>query len=114
LIARNAAFFGVPDLAIVEGKAPEALEGLPAPDAVFIGGGIMRPGLQEACWHALKPGGRIVANAVTMEGEVAVARLHRTFGGTLTRIAVSHAEPVGKLHGWRPQMQVTQFAEVKS
>ncbi|MCK6453427.1 MAG: precorrin-6y C5,15-methyltransferase (decarboxylating) subunit CbiE [Alphaproteobacteria bacterium] len=112
-IARNAAFFGVPDLKIVEGRAPDALDGLPAPDAVFIGGGIVRPGLHEACWHALRPGGRLVANVVTVEGEVAVARLHATFGGTLTRIAVSRADPVGELKGWRPFMPVTQFAAVK-
>jgi len=112
-IARNAEFFGVPDLKIVEGRAPDALDGLPAPDAVFVGGGIIRPGLHEACWHALKPGGRFVANVVTVDGEAAVAQLHRTFGGTLTRISVSRAEPIGTLQGWRPLMPVTQFAAMK-
>ena len=114
LIAENAATLGAPRLQVVEGRAPEALEGLEAPDAVFIGGGATAPGLFEACWSALRPGGRLVANVVTLEGEAALGRWRQEVGGALTRIAVSRAEPVGEFLGWRPLMPVTQFAAVKS
>lgn len=112
VILRNAADLGVPMLRLVEGAAPAALEGLPAPDTIFIGGGI-GGGVAERCWAALKPGGRLVANVVTVEGEAVLARLQRDWGGSLTRIAVSRAEKVGGLLGWRPLMMVTQYATVK-
>ena len=113
LIARNAADLGVPLLNVVGGTAPAALAGLQAPDAVFIGGGITADGLAEACWQALPPGGRLVANVVTVEGEAALAELRRRFGGELTRIAVSRAEPLGPHQGWRPLLPVTQLAVTK-
>ncbi len=109
LIAENAAALGTPRLTIVDGTAPEALKGLDRPDAVFIGGGLGTPGLFDHCWDALPPGGRLVANVVTLEGEAELLRLRAEHGGTLTRIAVSRAEGVGTLHGWRPLMPVTQW-----
>lgn len=112
-ILRNAAHLGVPTLRLVEGAAPAALDGLPAPDTIFIGGGIGGEGVADRCWNALKPGGRLVANVVTVEGETVLARLQRDWGGGLTRIAISRAEKVGGLLGWRPMMPVTQFATVK-
>ena len=113
LIADNAAALGTPQLEIVAGEAPDALAGLAVPDAVFIGGGAATAGIFEACWSALAPGGRLVANAVTLEGEGALARWQGEVGGTLTRLAVVRAEPVGEFLGWRPLMPVTQFATVK-
>jgi precorrin-6Y C5,15-methyltransferase (decarboxylating) len=113
LIERNAAFLGVPRLRVIQGAAPSALADLPAPDAVFVGGGIGEAGLAEHCRERLKPGGRLVANVVTVEGEAVLARLHSQFGGNLTRIAVSRAEQVGTLLGWRPLMPVTQWAARK-
>ncbi len=110
LIADNAAALGAPRLQIVEGGAPDALDGLEAPDAVFIGGGLTTDGLFERCWEALGPGGRLVANVVTLEGETQLLALHGHHGGSLTRIAISRAEPVGPYHGWRPLMPVTQWA----
>jgi precorrin-6B C5,15-methyltransferase / cobalt-precorrin-6B C5,C15-methyltransferase len=109
LIQRNAAALGVPGLTIVAGEAPAVLKDLPAPDAVFIGGGLTVDGLAEACLAALKPRGRLVANAVTVEGEARLLALHGKHGGQLTRIAVSRAEPVGPFQGWRPLMPVTQW-----
>lgn len=114
MIAENAAALGVPEIEIVAGRAPEALAGLPAPDAVFIGGGLSGTGLIERCWQALSPGGRIVANAVTLDGEATLIRWRSELGGSLTRIAVSRAEPVGAHLGWRPLMPVTQWAAVKA
>ena len=112
-ITGNAARLGVPGLRVVTGAAPAALGGLPAPDAVFVGGGLTAPGLLEACWSALRPGGRLVANTVTLESEALLARWHATHGGELTRVAVSHAVPVGGFTGWRAAMPVTQWAVTK-
>ncbi|MDH3472712.1 MAG: precorrin-6y C5,15-methyltransferase (decarboxylating) subunit CbiE [Rhodospirillales bacterium] len=113
LIAANAAALGTPKLKVVAGEAPAALEGLDPPDAVFIGGGLSGAGLFEACWKALKPGGRLVANAVTLEGEQALVQWRLETGGELARIAVSRAEPVGPYTGWRPLMPVTQLQVTK-
>ncbi|WP_433218537.1 precorrin-6y C5,15-methyltransferase (decarboxylating) subunit CbiE [Dactylosporangium sp. CS-047395] len=108
-IGRNARTFGVPGLEIVVGAAPEALADRPAPDAVFIGGGLTAPGVFDACWAALRPGGRLVANAVTIESERLVAELQSRHGGELTRIAVNRAAPVGGFLAWRPMLPVTQW-----
>ncbi|MGW7022417.1 precorrin-6y C5,15-methyltransferase (decarboxylating) subunit CbiE [Streptomyces decoyicus] len=112
-IGRNAASLGVPALRIVHGPAPAALEGLPTPDAVFIGGGLTAPGLLAACWEALPAGGRIVANTVTLESEALLADHYRQYGGELVRLAVAHAVPVGGFTGWRQAMPVTQWSAVK-
>jgi precorrin-6Y C5,15-methyltransferase (decarboxylating) len=112
-IVDNASTLGTPEIEIVAGEAPQALAGLESPDAIFIGGGITTPGLVERCWAALPSGGRLVANVVTVEGESCVARHRGELGGSLTRIAISRAEPVGSLLGWRPLMPVTQWAAVK-
>jgi precorrin-6B C5,15-methyltransferase / cobalt-precorrin-6B C5,C15-methyltransferase len=109
-IAANASALGVPALRIVAGAAPEVLLGLPTPDAVFVGGGVSDPAIVETCHRALRPGGRLVANAVTVETEAALADWHARLGGTLTRIMVQRAEPVGRFSGWRPAMPVTQWA----
>lgn len=110
LIAGNAAALGVPGLQIVAGRAPEALAGLPAPDAVFVGGGVSVPGVLEACIAALAPGGRLVADAVTLESEGVLAGWHARLGGALTRIAIQRAAPVGSFTGWRPALPVTQWS----
>jgi precorrin-6Y C5,15-methyltransferase (decarboxylating) len=108
-IARNAAAFGVPDLQVVEGAAPAALNGLPAPDAVFIGGGISEPGVIDAATRALRPGGCLVINAVTLESEALLLARHAALGGELIRIALSRAAPLGGKTGWRPALPVTQW-----
>ncbi|MFD5135715.1 precorrin-6y C5,15-methyltransferase (decarboxylating) subunit CbiE [Streptomyces sp. NPDC058378] len=113
-IARNADRLGVPGLRVVTGRAPDALAGLPVPDAVFIGGGLTAPGLLDACWDALPPGGRLVANTVTMESEALLAEWYRRFGGDLVRLAVAHAVPVGGFTGWRQAMPVTQWSVQKT
>lgn len=109
-IHRNAEALGVPALRVVEGEAPAALHDLPAPDAVFIGGGATAPGLIDRCWSALRPGGRLVANAVTVETEALLAHWHARLGGDLVRLAVQRAAPVGGFTGWRPAMPVTVWA----
>ncbi|MEM1360479.1 MAG: precorrin-6y C5,15-methyltransferase (decarboxylating) subunit CbiE [Pseudomonadota bacterium] len=112
MAAANALSLGVPKLELVEGNAPEALEGLPLPDAIFIGGGVT-PRVFEAAWEALSPHGRLVANAVTLESDAVLNAMHRQFGGSLTRISISRAKPVGPYHGWHSLMPVTQLSFIK-
>jgi precorrin-6B C5,15-methyltransferase / cobalt-precorrin-6B C5,C15-methyltransferase len=112
-IRRNAAAFGVPGLEVVEGAAPEALQSLAAPDAVFIGGGASTPGVLDAAIAALRTAGRLVVNAVTLETEAELGARQAALGGTLTRIAISRAEAIGGKTGWRPAMPVTQWVWVK-
>ena len=112
-ISSNAAACGVPGLRLVEGTAPVALSGLPAPDAIFIGGGGSEPGVMDAAMEALKPGGRLVANAVTLEMEAVLLSLHARLGGSLMRLSVARASPVGGMTGWRPAMPVTHWVWTK-
>ena len=113
MAVRNATTLGAPSLRLVGGQAPDALNGLPQPDAIFIGGGLTTPELFERCWSALRPDGRMVANAVTLESEAKLFALQAKHGGELTRIAVSHAEAIGPYRGWRPSMPVTQWSVVR-
>jgi precorrin-6B C5,15-methyltransferase / cobalt-precorrin-6B C5,C15-methyltransferase len=113
IIARNAASLGVPGLRIVNGSAPEALGGLPPADAIFVGGGVGDKALLPALWASLRPGGRLVANVVSAEGEAALLGCHANHGGALTRIAVSRAEPRAGHHVWRPFAPITQLAVAK-
>ena len=113
MIAANAKNLGVPDLKIVEGEAPDALKGLIQPDAIFVGGGITGEGVFDACWAALKPGGHLVANVVTLEGEAKLIGLRASYGGDMTRISVSHASPVGRYCGWKSLMPVTIWSVAK-
>jgi precorrin-6Y C5,15-methyltransferase (decarboxylating) len=108
-IARNALNLGAPDLAIVTGEAPDALDDLPKPDAVFIGGGSSAPGLVERALAALGVGGRLVVNAVTLETQAACVSWRDRWGGELVQIAVAHAKPVGRFSGWRAAMPLVQW-----
>ncbi len=108
-IKSNAQTMGVPDLQIVTGAAPEALDDLPTPDAVFVGGGGSNPALMDTIISRLPANGRLVANAVTLEMESTLLQLRSRLGGDLVRLAVSRAAPVGTMHGWRPAMPVTQW-----
>jgi precorrin-6Y C5,15-methyltransferase (decarboxylating) len=109
-ITTNAATLGVPGLRVVHGRAPDALDGLPRPDTIFIGGGLTRDGVLDHCLTALRPGGRLVANAVTVESEAVVAAAYAKLGGELTRITVQRGSPVGGFTGWRSSMPVTIWA----
>nr|WP_237703004.1 precorrin-6y C5,15-methyltransferase (decarboxylating) subunit CbiE [Candidatus Protofrankia datiscae] len=113
-ILRNADALGAPGLRVVGSPAPAALAGLPTPDAVFVGGGLTTAGVLERCWAALPPGGRLVANAVTVESEAVLAGWHASHGGDLVRLAVARAAPVGGFTGWRPMLPVTQWSVTKT
>ena len=109
----NAVALGVPGLVVVEGRAPEALAGLEAPDAVFLGGGAQGAGVIEAAWAALRPGGRLVANAVVVETEVALVGAQGRYGGALLWVGLERLDRVGGMAAYRPAMTVTQWAVTK-
>jgi precorrin-6B C5,15-methyltransferase / cobalt-precorrin-6B C5,C15-methyltransferase len=112
-ISRNAAALGVPGLRVAEGLAPGVLLSLPSPDAVFVGGGAGNAGVLDGVVNALRPGGRLVVNAVTLETESLLIERHASMGGDLTRIAVSRARPIGNRIAWRPAVPVTQWVWTK-
>ncbi|MDZ7823394.1 MAG: precorrin-6y C5,15-methyltransferase (decarboxylating) subunit CbiE [Ahrensia sp.] len=109
MAAQNAAQLGVPKLQLVDIEAPHGLSQLPSPDAVFIGGGLSLETIAIAV-EALKPHGRLVAHAVTLESEAILLEAFAKYGGELQRISVETAEPVGPFHGWKPSMPVTQWS----
>jgi precorrin-6Y C5,15-methyltransferase (decarboxylating) len=112
-IAANADALGVPGVRVVEGRAPDALDGLPTPAAIFIGGGVTADDVLPRCWEALPAGGRLVANAVTVESEGVLGAARARLGGELTRLSVARAAPVGGFTGWRPAMPVTIWSVAK-
>lgn len=109
-VARNARTLGVPALRVVTGRAPEALAGLPTPDAIFVGGGASADGVLPACLAAVASGGRLVVHGVTVETETLLATCYRDHGGELTRIHIEIAAPIGSFTGWTPARAVTQWA----
>jgi precorrin-6Y C5,15-methyltransferase (decarboxylating) len=113
MIAVNAANLGVPHLRIENGDAPDSLIGMPTPDAVFLGGGISNETLFHSCWTALRTGGRLVANAVTLDGEQALLERQSRLGGELVRIDVATLDTIGGHRALRPRMPVTQWAVTK-
>lgn len=113
-ILRNRARFGVPSLILVPGTAPQALAGLPRPDAIFIGGGVTVPGVLDACWEALPVGGRLVANAVTLQSEMRLIDWRAQHGGTLSRFSVAHAAPLARFDAWRQALPVMLLEARKS
>jgi precorrin-6Y C5,15-methyltransferase (decarboxylating) len=112
-IARNAERLGTPELTTLHGRAPECLADLPPPDAVFIGGGIGEAGVIETCWQALRRGGRLVANVVTVEGGQRLLDWQARHGGELCRIDVARLDTLGRYHVWRSAIAVTQLAACK-
>ena len=107
LIERNRDALGVPGLQLIRGKAPQALAGLERPDAIFIGGGVTREGVLDTCWQQLKPGGRLVANAVTLQSEMLLMSWRERHGGELTRVHIAQAQPLGEFDTWRQALPIT-------
>jgi precorrin-6Y C5,15-methyltransferase (decarboxylating) len=107
LIEHNRDALGVPGLQLIRGSAPLALAGLERPDAIFIGGGVTREGVLDTCWAQLKPGGRLIANAVTLQSEVTLMAWRERHGGELTRIHVAQAQPLGDFDTWRQALPIT-------
>ncbi|SBS70172.1 Precorrin-6Y C(5,15)-methyltransferase (decarboxylating) [uncultured Mycobacterium sp.] len=97
----------------VRGEAPQTFDQAQEPSAVFIGGGLTHPGLLEACWEHLPVGGRLVANAVTVESEVILAQWFSKMGGELRKFQHYQAEPLGDFTTWRPALPITQWLVTK-
>ena len=114
VIAHNAQALGVPGLTLVAGHAPTALTGLPRPDAIFIGGGLTGIDVPQTCWEALAVGGKLVANGVTLESVAVLVQLQAKWGGELTEIQVSHADPLGRFHVMRAALPVTLWSVIKN
>jgi len=112
-IRENAARLGVPTLKVIQGTAPATFVNLRSPDAIFIGGGVSNENLFDACWAELSPGGRLVANAVTLQSEARLVARHALYGGDLMRMTVSRADLIGGSYGWRPMMPITQWTVTK-
>ncbi|MEM8853537.1 MAG: precorrin-6y C5,15-methyltransferase (decarboxylating) subunit CbiE [Pseudomonadota bacterium] len=98
---------------IVVGSAIDHLDDALPPGAIFLGGGVGDEALFQALWERLPAGGTFVSNAVTLSGEEASMARFGRLGGTLTRIQLSHAAPVGRLMAMRPAMSVLQWRVVK-
>jgi precorrin-6Y C5,15-methyltransferase (decarboxylating) len=113
LIEHNRDALGVPGLQLVRGTAPAALGGLETPDAIFIGGGVTRDGVLDTCWQHLRPGGRLVANAVTLQSEMTLMAWRAQHGGELTRIHVAQAQPLGEFDTWRQALPITLLDVIK-
>jgi precorrin-6Y C5,15-methyltransferase (decarboxylating) len=113
LIEFNRDALGVPGLQLVRGSAPQALAGLERPDAIFIGGGVTRPGVLDACWQQLRAGGRLIANAVTLQSEATLMAWRDLHGGELTRVHIAHAKPLGEFDTWRQALPITLLEVVK-
>jgi precorrin-6B C5,15-methyltransferase / cobalt-precorrin-6B C5,C15-methyltransferase len=111
-IRGNAEALGVPSLDVLHAEVPRALASLPQPDAIFVGGGATRETLEQS-WSALRPGGRLVVHAVTLETEMIMIECWKRHGGELSRLSVEHLEPIGRYHGWRPARAVVQWSAVK-
>ena len=110
-IADNAVAFGA--RVEVHSDAPAAFELVSPPSAIFVGGGLTQPGLLDVCHERLVAGGRLVANAVTVESEAVLAQWYSRFGGELQRYQHYRGESLGGFTGWRPAMPVTQWSVTK-
>jgi precorrin-6Y C5,15-methyltransferase (decarboxylating) len=92
LILANAQALGVRNLQAIHGTAPAVFAGLPAPDAVFVGGtGKEVSRLLEAAWNALRPGGQLVVNLATLESLGTAHGVLRRAAGTVQVLLVNIA-----------------------
>ena len=112
-LKKNAIELGVPNLEIIQGRAPDIIAGIKKPNAIFIGGGLSVDNgiaIIEKSINSLLHNGRLVINAVTIETEILLINNYRKYGGDLTRIAVSKIKKVGSSNAWDDYMPVVQWA----
>ena len=114
----NADRLGVDRLVLVTGRAPEVLAELAElaelalPDAVFIGGGLS-DALLTQLWRTLPIGCRVVAHAVTLESEALLGDWHARVGGSLLRIELAEAAPLGTRRAWRSAYPIVQWSATR-
>lgn len=104
----NAERLGADRLMLVEGRAPEALDGLPQAQAIFVGGGLSEALLADLTARAAA-GTRLVAHAVTLESEALLTAWAARAGGTLMKVALAEAAPLGSKRGWKAAYPVVQW-----
>ena len=107
--AHNAMTLGVERLDVITAKSIDVLDDLPAPDVVFVGGGLTQE-LLDALWNIMPVGCRFVTNAVTLESEVIVAQAHAAKGGELMRIEIANSKPLGTKRGWSSVYPIVQWS----
>lgn len=107
LIEHNRDALGVPALQLIRGEAPQALHGLETPDVIFIGGGVTVEGVLDICWQQLRSGGRLIANAVTLQSDMVLQNFRAQHGGELTRIHIAQAQVLGEFDTWRAALPIT-------
>jgi precorrin-6Y C5,15-methyltransferase (decarboxylating) len=113
MIEKNGRSLGTPNIEIISGFIPDALHDLDTPDAIFIGGGLTINKTLPSCWDKLKSGGRIVANAVTLESEAILLKAQKDFGGELIKISIDRTSKIGNFNRWSPLAPVTQWRALK-
>ncbi|KAA0969544.1 precorrin-6y C5,15-methyltransferase (decarboxylating) subunit CbiE [Aureimonas fodinaquatilis] len=112
-IAANSRAFALEErLHIHSGSSPLMLTALPPADAVFVGGGLSEE-LLALLWANTSTGTRIVVNSVTLESDALLTQQAGRFGGGLCRFAMSSAEPLGNLRGWKAARPITQWIVVR-
>ncbi|MFP4127283.1 MAG: precorrin-6y C5,15-methyltransferase (decarboxylating) subunit CbiE [Alphaproteobacteria bacterium] len=113
LLQKNADRLGTPEVQVCIADAPEVYDELDDPDVVFVGGGCHDPAVLEGAWERLPAGGRLVAQAVTCEGQTVLSAMAEKLGGTLTRFHRETKAPLGGKSTWRPSLPVLQLEAVK-
>jgi precorrin-6B C5,15-methyltransferase / cobalt-precorrin-6B C5,C15-methyltransferase len=116
ICGENVREHGVDNVRVIAGRAPEALVGLEAPDAVFVGGskGNMSP-IVDAALGALKPGGRLVLNAITLENvaEAYAALKARGAQPEVTLVQISRGAPLAHYQRYEALNPIHIFAADK-
>ncbi len=112
-IEQNKLALGVPDLEIIAGEALENITDQIQPDVIFLGGEVANVALLESCLRALKIGGRIVANAVSLGGQQALLERYKNYGGELIKIDIARAKQNGKISLFEPKKTIMQWSFIK-
>ncbi|MFT5220461.1 MAG: precorrin-6Y C5,15-methyltransferase (decarboxylating) [Planctomycetota bacterium] len=106
------------NLNIVDGRAPEALQGLPAANKVFIGGNDGElDSILQTVWQQLPDGGLLVASAVTADSERqlhAFAKAHAADHTEVVQIAISKGSLQEDRVAFKAKMPVTLFKLIKN
>lgn len=106
----NVAAFGLSHRhRLTEVTAPEGLEALPSPDAVFVGGGASEAVLSRL-WQVMPKGARLVLNAVTIETEALVLDWSARQGGALLKIDLAEPVAIGRKRAWKATLPILQWS----
>lgn len=109
-IRNNAVVAGCSSVGVVEGVAPDAFAALPAPDAVFVGGGGVGVGtIVESAFQRLRPGGSLVAAAILLETRARLLDCLPERRIEMVEIEVRRARPLGPGHKLEPGNPVALF-----